>query len=258
MTDIVPLRAFKDNYIWIIRQKNFAAAVDPGDATPVLDYLRQENLKLIAVLNTHHHFDHTGGNHEILKHYAVPVYGPAYENIPGVTHPLKDGDQISLKELDLNFSILHVPPHTAGHIAYYNRDFLFCGDTLFGCSCGGISEGTPEQMVNSLSRLAALPDTTSVYCGHEYTFDNIKFSLTIDPDNSFLHQREIDATQKTKQGLPTLPSTIGLEKKTNPFLRCQSPEIFKAVLQRNPSTGTDPAAIFAALKKLEKAFFANY
>lgn len=257
MIDIVPLRAFKDNYIWVIRHENYAAVVDPGDPDPVLKYLTQENLKLVGILTTHHHHDHTGGNLKILESHPVPVYGPAQEIIAGTTHRVEEGSSITLPELGLKFSVLHVPPHTAGHVAYYGANMVFCGDTLFGCGCGGISEGTPEQMLASLAKLAALPESTAVYCGHEYTLENIKFALTLDPSNPTLHLREQQAVQKLNKGLPTLPSTIGLEKQSNPFLRYQHPTLLKAIATYYGSAPKDPATIFTTLKKMEKEFLAS-
>ncbi|HNP51280.1 MAG TPA: hydroxyacylglutathione hydrolase, partial [Nitrosomonas nitrosa] len=186
MPIIYPVRAFKDNYIWVIRDQHYAAIVDPGDAVPVMAYLQQQNLQPIAILNTHHHHDHTGGNIALLTAFALPVYGPAKENIPGLTHRLSEGDTIHLAELSLDLSILDIPGHTAGHIAYYGANLLFCGDTLFACGCGRIFEGTPQQMYTSLQKLTKLPDDTLIYCAHEYTLANIRFATAIDPNNPVL------------------------------------------------------------------------
>ena len=181
--EIFPVCAFNDNYIWTLRQDGKAAVVDPGDAAPVLDYLRAEKLELTAILNTHHHADHVGGNAELLSHYRVPVYGPHDERIPTVSHRLREGDRFTLAHFGIEFSIFEIPGHTRSHIAFYGSDMLFCGDTLFACGCGRLFEGTPQQMYTSLAKLAALPDPTRVYCGHEYTIANIRFARAAESEN---------------------------------------------------------------------------
>ncbi|MGH8672248.1 MAG: hydroxyacylglutathione hydrolase, partial [Burkholderiales bacterium] len=168
MHAVVAIPAFRDNYIWLIRRDHYAAVVDPGEAPPVLDYLDRQGLRLTAILNTHHHADHVGGNAELLRRFQVPVYGPRNETIPTVSSPLAEGDSVKLYELALQLQVLDIPGHTAGHIAYYGADWVFCGDTLFGCGCGRLFEGTAAQMHASLQKLTALPDTTQVHCGHEY------------------------------------------------------------------------------------------
>ncbi len=169
MFEVVPVPAFEDNYIWLLVRGSHAVAVDPGDAQPVFAHLAQHALTLTAILCTHHHGDHVGGNRALIARFPVPVYGPAAEPIPALTHPVQDGDTIALPELDARFEVIGVPGHTAGHVAYYGAGCLFCGDTLFACGCGRLFEGTPAQMHASLARLAALPDDTAVYCAHEYT-----------------------------------------------------------------------------------------
>ncbi|HUW50703.1 MAG TPA: hydroxyacylglutathione hydrolase [Sulfuricella sp.] len=249
---IIPVPAFEDNYIWLICEGRHAAAVDPGDAEPVLDYIGHHGLRLVAILNTHHHGDHTGGNEDLLKHAAVPVYGPRHENIPGLTHPVGTGDTVQLPELSTDFSVLDVPGHTSGHIAYYGANSLFCGDTLFACGCGKLFEGTPAQMAASLQKLAALPDETKVYCAHEYTLTNIAFAKTVEPANVALLQREVRDHQAREQGRPTLPSTIALEKATNPFLRCDLPAVIEAASRYAGHALNDPVSVFAALRKWKK------
>lgn len=225
---IIPVPAFDDNYIWLICDERYAAAVDPGDAGPVLDYLGRHGLQLAAILNTHHHGDHTGGNEDLLRHSPVPVYGPRREAIPGMTHPVGGGDTVRLPELGVEFAVLDIPGHTAGHVAYYGANSLFCGDALFACGCGRLFEGTPAQMYASLQSLAALPDATDVYCAHEYTLENIRFAKKVEPANQQLLQREVRDRLAREQGRPTLPSTIALEKATNPFLRCDQPAVIEA------------------------------
>jgi hydroxyacylglutathione hydrolase len=261
MPYIVAIRAFTDNYIWVIRDHCQAAVVDPGEAAPVLDYLRQENLKLIAILNTHHHNDHVGGNAGLLREFAVPVYGPADEPIPTVTHRLKEcNDKESeegcayIPEFSLSLRVLDIPGHTAGHIAYYGGNMLFCGDTLFACGCGKLFEGTAEQMVYSLQKLSDLPNKTLVYCGHEYTLSNIRFARVVEPDNQALIERQAVVENLRKQNLPTLPSTIELEKATNPFLRCQQPEVIKSASNHAGKSLSDPVSVFATLRDWKNHF----
>lgn len=261
MPHIVALRAFTDNYIWVIRDHYHAIVVDPGDAVPVLDYLRKENLKLITILNTHHHNDHVGGNAALLQEFAVPVYGPAGESIPTVSRPLKEcNDKESeegcayISEFSLSLRVLDIPGHTAGHIAYYGANTLFCGDTLFACGCGKLFEGTAEQMAESLQKLADLPNETLVYCGHEYTLNNIRFARVVEPGNQALIERETVVENLRKQGLPTLPSNIGLEKATNPFLRCQQPEVIKNASNHAGKPLSDPVSVFAAIRDWKNHF----
>ena len=249
MFNIVPVCAFTDNYIWVIHDQHHAAVVDPGDATPVLNFLQQKKLKLIAILNTHHHNDHVGGNSILLQKFPVPVYGPESESISTVTHRLKEGNNIYLAELSLGFSILDIPGHTAGHIAYYGANSLFCGDTLFACGCGRLFEGTAQQMYISLNKLARLPDTTAVYCGHEYTLANINFAKLVEPGNQVLAQLNISAEKQRKSNLPTLPSTIVIEKACNPFLRCDNPEVIHNASNYIGKTLTDPISVFAAIRE---------
>ena len=156
--EIVPVKAFKDNYVWTLRNETHAAVVDPGEAAPVLDYLGREHLRLAAILATHHHPDHVGGIAELVQKYRVPVFGPRNEPIPTLTQPVSEGDRVSIPELGVSFSVLDIPGHTRAHVAYYGAGALFCGDTLFACGCGRLFEGTAEQMFASLSKLAALPD----------------------------------------------------------------------------------------------------
>src|SRR5688500_5611884 len=171
--EVVPLRAFSDNYIWTIRDAGHAAVVDPGDAAPVLDYLDREKLALVAILNTHHHADHVGGNGELLNHEDVPVFGPQDARIPEVTHRLAEGERITLPHFGVELSVMEIPGHTRSHIAFHGGGMLYCGDTLFAAGCGRLFEGTPQQMYDSLTKLMQLPDATRVYCGHEYTLSNI-------------------------------------------------------------------------------------
>ena len=257
--EVVPVRAFRDNYIWTLRggaDARSAAVVDPGEARPVLEYLEREKLDLRAILATHHHADHVGGVAELLARFRVPVYGPRGEPIPTLTHPVSEGDRVTLPELGASFSVLDIPGHTRAHIAYYGAGALFCGDTLFACGCGRVFEGTPEQMYSSLEKLLALPDETKVYCGHEYTLANIGFARAVEPENKLLEKRESKIRQLRDEGRPTLPSTLGEEKATNPFLRCREPAVVESANKylgaRVPGGGARaaaPAQVFAAIRE---------
>jgi hydroxyacylglutathione hydrolase len=253
-TTIVPIRAFKDNYIWCLRRTGIAVVVDPGDARPVLEYLSNEGLRLTAILTTHHHADHVGGNGGLLSKYNVPVFGPAQEKIPGITQGLREGDSIQVPGLDLSFTVLDVPGHTAGHIAYYGEGVLFCGDTLFSCGCGRLFEGTPAQMLSSLSKFAALPADTLVYCAHEYTLSNLRFARAADPGNPAIDAREISAQAALSAGNPSLPSTIETELAANPFLRTGNPEVAATASRHAGCALRDRTEVFAALRKWKDGF----
>ena len=249
MMDVVPLQAFKDNYVWTLRNATHAAVVDPGEAEPVLEYLASERLALAAILATHHHADHVGGIPAILAKHRAPVYGPKGEPIETLTTPVGGGDTVRLPELGVTFEVIAIPGHTRAHVAYYGAESLFCGDTLFACGCGRVFEGTPEQMHASLSRLAALPDATKVYCGHEYTLANIRFARQVEPGNAALAARERAAQALRDAGRPTLPSTLGEERATNPFLRVAEPAVIASADKYLGSRASSPAAVFAAIRE---------
>jgi len=252
--EVVPLRAFNDNYIWTLRDAKCAAVVDPGDARPVLDYLEREQLELVAILNTHHHADHVGGNAGLLRHREVPVFGPHDPRIAEITQRMADGERMTLPHFGLAFEAMEIPGHTRTHIAFYGAQMLFCGDTLFAAGCGRLFEGTPRQMHDSLSRLARLPDATRVYCGHEYTLSNIRFAKAADPGNTALAALESRAQQLRDRDLPTLPSDIGQEKATNPFLRCDDPDVIAAASKYAGKPLTDPVSVLAAIREWKNNF----
>jgi hydroxyacylglutathione hydrolase len=249
MLEIVPLPAFQDNYIWTLRSGRHAAVVDPGEARPVREYLAREGLTLAAVLATHHHPDHVGGIAELVGSSKLPVFGPKAEPIPALTHPVGQGDSVAIPEIGAAFLVLDIPGHTRAHVAYYGLGSLFCGDTLFACGCGRVFEGTAAQMLDSLSKLAALPDETRVYCGHEYTLANIRFARAVDPANSALAEREERARRLREAGRPTLPSTLGEERATNPFLRCAEPAVVESANKYLGARVADPVRVFAAIRE---------
>lgn len=252
--EIVPLRAFADNYVWTIRDARRAAVVDPGDARPVIDYLEREKLELVAILNTHHHADHVGGNAGLLARWKVPVFGPHDERIREVTQRMKDGARCTLPHFGIEFEVMEIPGHTRSHIAFHGGGMVFSGDTLFAVGCGRLFEGTPGQMHDSLSRLMQLPDETRVYCGHEYTVSNIRFARAVEPDNAALRELEIRAKQQRDQDLPTLPSTIAQEKATNPFVRVREPSVIAAASKFAGRQLTDPVSVLGAIREWKNGF----
>ena len=259
---VLAVPAFADNYLWLIHDGRHAAVVDPGDAMAILDALQAHQLTLSAILLTHHHADHTGGVPELLQHFAVPVFGPRNEAITAITEPLAEGDVAYVAELGLQMTVIDVPGHTKGHIAYVRqRDersgapWLFSGDTLFAGGCGRLFEGTPGQMADSLGKLAALPDDTEVFCAHEYTLSNLRFANAVEPGNLALQERIAIDTEKRQQGLSTVPSTIALEKATNPFLRYREPAILTSLkVEGKLASDASPVEAFAALRMWKNNF----
>lgn len=262
----MPLPALADNYIWALSPGNVGdgdvpmAVVDPGEAGPVLAELKRRPARLSAILITHHHPDHTAGIEALLRDSEVPVYGPARDSrpIPGLTHPLREGDRVAIEDLEAAFEVISVPGHTAGHIAYYGihggDDILFSGDTLFFAGCGRLFEGDAGQMRASLAKLRALPDTTRVYCGHEYTVKNLTFAAAVEPDNEDIASQLETARSLRAEGRPTPPSDIATEKRVNPFMRWDQPPTVAAAETHAGCELSNPDEVFATLRRWKDAF----
>ncbi|MBJ9976586.1 hydroxyacylglutathione hydrolase [Pseudomonas sp. S75] len=259
MIQIDALRAFSDNYIWLLQDtaKRLCAVVDPGDAAPVLTWLQAHgDWTLTDILVTHHHHDHVGGVQALKRTTGAKVQGPAHESIPARDVALEDGDRITV--LGLEWQVLAVPGHTLGHIAFYSEatptPLLFSGDTLFAAGCGRMFEGTAQQMQPALQRLAALPERTEVYCAHEYTLSNLRFAKAVEPDNTHVAQRFEDVTRLRADDRITLPSTIGLERLTNPFVRTTETSVKQKADEWKGSPNDSQVAVFAALRAWKDQF----
>ena len=252
---IAPIPILKDNYVWVLIDdtKHTAIIIDPGDAKPVIAFLKQHQLSLLAILITHHHWDHTNGIIDILREFSVAVYGPN-ENISGLTHPLQGQTTFYIQGFPHEITVLDIPGHTSMHIAYYIDGALFCGDTLFAAGCGRLFEGTPAEMNTSLQKIASLPDDTKIYCAHEYTFNNLRFAQTVEPHNQHIQERIHRVTELRNNHQPSLPSTLGEEKLTNPFLRCDSAELKANVEKQAGMSLNNSVAVFTALRKWKDGF----
>jgi len=258
---VVPVPQLSDNYAYLVidESRREAAVVDVAEARPVVEAAARESVTLVAILSTHHHPDHVAGNTDLIaacRPRTLSVFGYAgdRERIPGITDPLDDGQRFAIAGLE--GVAIFIPAHTRGHLAYYfaKHETVFTGDTLFAGGCGRLFEGDAAQMKSSLERLAALPDGTRVYCGHEYTQANLKFAATLEPGNLALEERRRQVSELRAAGKPTIPTTIALEKRTNPFLRSSSSELIASVRERVPGVDTDPVSIFAATRKLKDQF----
>ena len=264
--------ALKDNYIWMMHDGGNAIVVDPGAAEPVEKTLAQMGLSLCAIVLTHLHYDHCWGVPGLLQRWSVPVYGPVLNDHdrathppfpkPGtvpldcVTHAVGDGDRVVLRALRTDLTVMAVPGHTRGHLVYWDqpRDRVFTGDTLFAGGCGKVFGGSMLDMVQSLDKLASLPEQTEVYCAHEYTLENLRFAIAVDPNNTALLARYRTEQAKRERGMPTLPSTIALEKATNPFLRVLEPDIVEAIRTHTGLAVSTPSANFEALRNWKNTF----
>ena len=247
--------AFQDNYLWLLSRAGLAAAVDPGDADPILDALREQELRLGAILITHHHADHIGGVQRLRQTFPdAKVYGPDDARVPATVR-VREGDTVRIPALRREFRVLEVPGHTRSHIAYWGEGDLFCGDTLFVSGCGRLFEGTSRQMQNSLSKLRALPAETCAYCAHEYTLDNMEFASWVEPDNGDLQKARTEAQERRRRGVPTVPSTIGQELRCNPFLRYDHPDVIEAARRRAGRTDLQPHEVFGEIRHWKDAEF---
>lgn len=252
--EIFPLPAFEDNYIWCLRKDGALAVVDPGDAGPVLKYLAHSGDRLCAILITHHHHDHIDGIPELTARHPVPVFAPAAEAIAGTTQPVAGGDRIALPELGIDFDVLDVAGHTRGHVAYYRRGTLFCGDTLFGCGCGRLFEGTAAQLHAALQHIGVLPRLTFAYCAHEYTASGIRFAHAVEPGNPAIEVRGAEVRRRREAGQPTVPFTIADELATNPFLRCTEPGVVATVTARLGRQPANELEVFTFLREWRDHF----
>jgi hydroxyacylglutathione hydrolase len=255
---VEPIAALSDNYIWLLHDRQRAWVVDPGDAAPVQQSLQAKSLRLEGILITHHHPDHIGGVAALHSATGCQIVAPAREPMPfPSTRTVDDGDVLRLFERSVQ--VMAVPGHTLGHVAYFfdasdgEAPWLFCGDTLFSAGCGRLFEGTPAQMLASLDRLAALPDATRICCAHEYTLANLRFARAVEPDNPALQAHEQHCTALRARGLPTLPSTLALERRINPFLRSREPQARARLLAQEPGASND-ADFFGALRRWKDHF----
>ena len=263
MLNIIPIPALSDNYIWMLQRDNSSEVVlvDPGDEKKIISFLEEESFYPVAILITHQHYDHTGGVAALVKKYPqvkiicpggiiskqpLPIDLPIAEFI---SQPVADGDRVEIAELGLSFEVLAIPGHTLEHVAYFGEGVRFCGDIIFGCGCGRLFSGTAEQMTASMTRLSALPAHIRVYSAHEYTLDNIGFAKWVEPDNTDILQRDQDDMAKQERGIPTLPSTLGVELKSNPFMRFKVPQVKQAAEKYAGHSLVTDAEVFAAIRQ---------
>lgn len=261
---IAPIPAFTDNYIWLVRADSGARAlvVDPGDGEVVLSALAHERLELAAILVTHHHADHVGGLARLRERFPqAQVWGPRNERIDGIDHRVGDGDAFRIDWLDAQWQVRHVPGHTLDHIAYFApslgddpRPVLFCGDTLFAAGCGRLFEGSPQQMMDSLSALLDYPDETLVYCAHEYTQSNLRFAHAVEPGNAAVVARERETAELRAASRPTVPSNLAIERHTNPFLRWRANGVRQAAAARLGRPAESDVEVFTAIREWKNSF----
>ena len=254
ISNIEAIPAFSDNYIWILIKGNSAAVVDPGDASAVENFLNKNNLNLESVLITHHHYDHTGGILDLATRWNPKVFGPKGGHINGIDLELSEDARIEI--LDTEFCIFETPGHTLDHIAYYSEDIdsLFCGDTLFSGGCGRLFEGTPLQMFDSLKKFSRLPEKTRVYCTHEYTLSNLTFALEVEPNNNELKKYFEEVRTLRDSNRMSLPSSISLENKINPFLRTSVDQVKTNAENYANKKGLQPVEVLATIRDWKDNF----
>ena len=255
MLKVEPISAFSDNYIWLLHNDSDAFVIDPGDATPVLAALSEQNLSLAGILITHHHFDHVGGIAALTEATQCEVWGPENPQITPVTHRVKEGDALQI--LGETLTVIEVPGHTLDHIAYIGPGMLFCGDTLFAGGCGRVFEGTHPMMRNSLAKLRNLDPDTKIYCAHEYTLANLTFALAAEPNNVALSDRMKHCQSLREQNTPTVPSRLADELATNPFMRWDALSVMKTLVAESKllNAHSDPSdAVFAGLRQWKDTF----
>jgi hydroxyacylglutathione hydrolase len=260
---VIAIKAFSDNYIWAVTNGNNAALVDPGDADVCISFLEEKQIILNTILITHHHADHIGGIEKLVtyckkKQWPLTIYGPAHENIPKCDIKVKENDVINLLDIAINFTVLDLPGHTKGHIAFfsdsYSNPLLFCGDTLFSGGCGRLFEGTAQQMLTSLNKLTKLPDDTKVFCAHEYTQANLNFALTVEPTNENLQNYSKKVKELRANNQATIPTSIGIEKQINPFLRSQEHAVQASAIAFDNSTKANSLDTFTTVRRWKDQF----
>ena len=254
MLSIKPIKALSDNYIWLVTTNEGSIVIDPGESKQIIDLVKSNEIDLEGILITHHHYDHTNGIEEILKYKKVEVYGPK-NNVNSITKRVKQNDVFNL--IGLKFEVIETPGHTLDHIAFYcfkdEKSILFCGDTLFSGGCGRVFEGTYSQMYESLKKLSKLPEDTQIFCGHEYTSSNLQFACAVEPNNQFIKKYNEEIIEKTKNGVPSLPSSLKIEYMINPFIRCNEENLIDNINKKFGEIGSE-SEIFSTLRKWKDDF----
>ena len=254
MLSVEPIKAFTDNYIWLVSTNEGSIVIDPGESKNIQKLIDNKTIDLKGILITHHHYDHTNGLSELVKKNELEVYGPV-NNIDGINHRLNDKDKISI--IGIDFDVMSIPGHTLDHIGFYSANahnpILFCGDTLFAGGCGKIFEGTYEQMFHALKKITKLPTNTNIYCGHEYTLSNLKFALEADDTNKELIEEFKKVENKINSNIPSLPTTLDKELKVNPFLRCDNINIQNKIIEKF-NVSNNELEVFTALRKWKDNF----
>ena len=254
MLSIKPIKALSDNYIWLVTTNEGSIVIDPGESKQIIDLVKSNEIDLEGILITHHHYDHTNGIEEILKYKKVEVYGPK-NNVNSITKRVKQNDVFNL--IGLKFEVIETPGHTLDHIAFYclkdEKSILFCGDTLFSGGCGRVFEGTYSQMYESLKKLSKLPEDTQIFCGHEYTSSNLQFACAVEPNNQFIREYNEEIIEKTKNGEPSLPSSLKIEYMINPFIRCNEENLIDNINKKFGEIDSE-SEIFSTLRKWKDDF----